>query len=115
MTNRDRLSELKTADFWKEINKLMEHQAEDYIDYVEYLDSEDSDINHFIRNQGECLVLPSETEKISAKLSGAAELQGKKALFLRERRMYDSPYAVVFMDDKIYSVPLKNIIKIKND
>ena len=109
MTNREKLTELKTVDFWKEINKLLAHQAEDYIDYVKYLDSEDSDISHFIRNEGECLVAPSETEKLSAKHAGMSEPKSRHALFLRERKMYDAPYAVVFMDNEIYTVPFEKI------
>ena len=113
MTNREKLSGLNTADFWTEINELLKNPAEDYIDYVKYLDSEDSDITHFIRNQGECLVAPSQAERIAAYISEAEQPESKRALFLRERRMYDTPYAVVFMDDHIYSVPLENVTMIK--
>ena len=113
MTNREKLSGLNTADFWSEINELLKNPAEDYIDYVKYLDSEDSDITHFIRNQGECLVSPSLLAKIAAHFSGAEQPESKRALFLRERRMYDTPYAVVLMNDSICTVPLENVTMIK--
>lgn len=113
MTNREKLSGLSTAEFWEEINSLLEHQAEDYIDYVKYLDSEDPDISHFIRNQGECLVSPSQAEKIAAHFVGKEMPKSRPALFLRERRMYGAPCAVVFMEGKIYTVPLENVSMIK--
>lgn len=115
MTNREKLSGLSTAEFWEEINSLLEHQAEDYIDYVKYLDSEDPDITHFIRNQGECIVSPSQTEKIAAHFVGKEMPKSRHALFLRERRMYGEPYAVVFMEEKIYTVPFKNVTMIKEE
>lgn len=117
MTNREKLAELSTEDFWQEINRISKHRATVYIDYVKYLDSEDSDITHFIKSQGKCLVRPTIAEKLAAYIAESEIPETKTALLLGNRQIFDAHYAVVFMNDCICSVPIECVTKLerKND
>lgn len=109
MTNREKLAELSTEDFWQEINRISKHKATVYIDYVKFLDSEDSDITHFIKSQGECLVRPTTAEKVAAYIAESKIPETKTALLLGKRQIFDMLYAVVFMNNNICSVPFETI------
>lgn len=64
MTNRQRFEALSTADFIEEIRDILVRSSE-YFDIEGYLDSEDTDISHFVKVIGTCMLGPSETEIVA--------------------------------------------------
>lgn len=122
MTNFERLKALLPDEFWQKVNALVKHGLAEHIDYIAWLNSEDEELEHFIRSNEVVEVYPSEAELISLqnehnikyntreKLSDteieAYKQQNKKEyIFLGKTQMFGNPYVTIVRNGQVWNVP----------
>ena len=91
MTNRQRLDNLDTKTFVSQMQGMFKNPFAKYIAFDEYLDSEDTDIRHFIRHKGKCIVKPTDME---LRTDVSAECR-KDCLWLDETSLFGNSYVIV--------------------
>ena len=135
MNNFDKIKSLGSDEFWKEMVRLVKHNLSEYIDYTAWLESEDENLEHFLKSDEIIEVYPSEAELIAlhnehnvkfntkerlsdTEIEAYRQQNKKEYLYLGKTKMFGTPYVTIVRNGQVWNVPENitgKIRKIKNN
>lgn len=130
-TNLEVFKGLSAKKFWDAVIAAMDNPFKQYIDYVLWLNSDDSDIDHFICNKGNVLAAPCETEitdfinaynienghdPSDAEVQDFKEKHSKIYLYLDDTTVFGNPYIIAgdMKNRSITKIPYDKVISFDN-